>query len=103
MKLREEEGMNYLTHDPVQIMIAGGVIVWIKCDSKGPDGEGSFNFYVDMRALVKAIPVEKLPKAMTRKMIPDICRSKIQETYSNNYMSVRVDVLSNTNFYFGLL
>ena len=88
MKIKEEDGMRYLDIDPISITITGGVIILLKCDSKGPDGRGNFRFFVDMRPLVKAVPVEKLPKALTRRMIPPICRSKVQETYSENYMSV---------------
>ena len=87
-RTKQEEGIKYLTDEPISINILGGVIVWLKCDSEGPDGRGNFKFEVDMRPLVKAIPVEKLPKEMTRKMVPEICRSKIHETYSENYTSV---------------
>ena len=54
----------------------------------GPDGKGNFRFHIDMRPLVKAVPVENLPKGLTRRMVPKICRSKIYETYSDNYTSV---------------
>ena len=69
-------------------MLSGGLVVYLSCDEKGPDGRGNFKFSVDMRPLVKAVPVEKLPKGMTRRMVPDICRSNIRETYSENYLSV---------------
>ena len=80
--------MRYLEKDPISITLFGGVVVYLSCDEEGPDGKGNFRFHVDMRPLVKAVPVEKLPKGLTRRMIPDICRSKIHETYSENYMSV---------------
>ena len=80
--------MRYLEKDPISITITGGVVVYLTSDQKGKDGKGNFRFYVDMRPLVMAVPVEDLPKGITRRNIPDICRSKIQETYSENYMSV---------------
>ena len=69
--------MRYLEKDPISITIAGGVVVYLTSDQKGLDGKGNFHFFVDMRPLVMAVPVEDLPKGMTRRNIPDICRSRI--------------------------
>ena len=80
--------MRYLRDDPISITLTGGQNVWLKYDEDSPLNKGKFQFLVDMRPLVKAIPVEKLPKSITRRMVPEICRSKVQETYSENYMSV---------------
>ena len=80
--------MRYLQDEPISLTISKGVVVYLSCDEMGPDGKGNFRFDIDMRPLVKAVPVEKLPRGLTRRMIPEICRSKTSETYSDNYMSV---------------
>ena len=78
--MKEEEGMRYLQYDPISLTVTKGIVVYLSCDEIGPDGKGNFRFHVDMRPLVKAVPIENLPKAITRRTIPEICRSKMYET-----------------------
>ena len=77
--------MRYLTDVSMTIPIKDGINVIVRCNQ-----EGKYEFLIDMRALVYAMPVQDLPKSMTRRMIPEICRSRIHETYTENYMSVKV-------------
>ena len=77
--------MQYLTDEPMIMPIKGGLFIIISCNESG-----EYLFSLDMRALVHAVPIQKLPTSMTRRMIPEICRSKIQEICTENYLSVRL-------------
>ena len=76
-----EKGVLYLSENPVSISLQNGAIVWLTCRMKL--AMPAYQFAVDNRSKIEAVPVESLPKEITRKLVPDVCKSRNMESITD--------------------
>ena len=80
---KDEEGTKYLAIKPIAISLHEGLLIWL-CYEKN-DG---IVFKLDKRATIYATNVKNLPRGLTKKQVPPICRSSVDEIIEEGYMSV---------------
>ena len=82
--------MIYLSEEPISFTIKKGLILYLLYDSS--QSKPAFRFLTDMRTFKKSIDVKSLPKALTKRMVPPLCRSHISEIYDESYKFVQIMV-----------
>ena len=84
--VKEKSSTKYLSVTPVTISLNDGLVIWLEYQIS--DSKERLVFKLDKRAKIHAVDIESLPKAPTRKTVPEICRSTTDQIMEESYKSV---------------
>ena len=79
-----QEGLKSLAQTPVSLVLDDGMILWLCYDDKLCE----YKFFLDQNTFNDSRPVRTLPRGLTKKTVPPVCRSTVEEVYDEAYMCV---------------